>query len=308
MGVRIVAAAEYRPPRVESAAELAPRVGRSERWILERTGVASRRVAEEPVDQMAAHAVRNLGVEPPDLLLFAAATPHRLIPDTAPFVLAALGWGGMPAWTVHATCLSFLAALRVARAELATGGARRVVVVSAERGTLGRDFADPESACLLGDGAAAVALEASEDSGVLAHLWRTYPEDRDLATYRGLGADFRNADAVFEMRGPRLYRKIRQVAGPFLDELFATAKVDPAEVRWVIPHQASGPGVRAWARYGFAPDRIVDIVAETGNCVAASLPMALATAAADGRLQRGDLVLLVGTGAGVSIAATLLRY
>jgi 3-oxoacyl-[acyl-carrier-protein] synthase-3 len=306
--VRIASVAHHLPPRVETAAELAPRIGRSERWIIERTGVAERRIAEEPVDAMAARAVRALGVDGADLLLYAAATPHRLIPDTAPFVLAQLGWTGTPAWSVHATCLSFLAALRMANADIACGQSRRVVIVSAERGSMARDFREPESAALLGDGAAAVLLEATGESSILASRWESYPEARELATYRGMGADFYTVDAWFHMNGPRLYRLVRQIARPFLDALFAAANVRPDEIACVIPHQASMPGVHAWELYGFPRERVVDILGVAGNCVAASIPMALSFAVADGRLKRGDLALLVGSGAGLSIAGTILRY
>lgn len=301
--VKIARVAHYLPPRVETAAELAPRIGRSERWILDRTGVAERRIADEPVDALAARAVEALGVDRADLLLYASATPHRLIPDTAPFVLARLGWAGTAAWSVHATCLSFFAALRAARSE-----AGRVVIVSAERASEARDFGQPESAALLGDGAAAVLLEPSETPSILASRWETYPEARELATLQGLGVDFRSADARFHMNGPRLYRLVRTVARPFLDALFAAANVRPDEIACVIPHQASAPAVRAWELYGFPRDRIVDVVGRVGNTVAASVPMALSMAVAEGRVRRGDLVLLVGTGAGLSIAGTILRY
>jgi 3-oxoacyl-[acyl-carrier-protein] synthase-3 len=110
------------------------------------------------------------------------------------------------------------------------------------------------------------------------------------------------------MNGTRLYRMAMVHIGPVLDRLFAQTGLSPSDIDLVVPHQPSKPGLESLARWGFSPDRVVDVIAEYGNCISASMPMALATAHADGRLRRGMRVLLIGTGAGVSIGAAILEW
>ena len=323
MRVRIAKTALYLPETVETAQDLAPRIGRSVAWIAERTGVMERRIASEPVEVMAAHAARSAleGEKEPDLLLFAAATPRQLIPDTSAFVLRELGYSGVPGWTVHGTCLSFLAALQTAAALVAVGQKSRVLIVSAEIASAGRDLEDPESAALLGDGAAAALVVPAEpmegvpESGIVSSRYRTFPDGAELTEYRGAGT--RKApndpattreDNLFHMNGPRVYRMARARVAELVVDLLADASLSTSEVDLVVPHQASGPAVASLTRLGFPEERVVNVVGRWGNCIAASLPMALASATADGRLRRGQTVLLIGTGAGLSVAGAILRW
>src|SRR5262245_28776768 len=158
--VQVASAAFYVPPRVETAAELAPRIGKSEDWIVSRTGVRERRIAAEPVEALGVRAARAaLGPGPaPDLIVNASTTPRQLIPDTSVFIQEGLGLEGIPSYSVHASCLSFLVALHNAAALVTAGAYRRVLLVSAERPTPNRNLAEPESASLVGDGAAAAVL------------------------------------------------------------------------------------------------------------------------------------------------------
>ncbi len=310
----------YLPERAETAAELAPRLGRSERWILSRTGVRERRISDLPVERMAARAARlALGDGPaPDLVLNASTTPRQLIPDTAAFILGELGWSGVPGWTVHATCLSFLAGLQSAASLVTSGAFSRILVVSAEKGSVARDFSEPESAALLGDGAAAaVVRRAPEGSGsaLLAFRYATWPEGAHLAEFRGAGTHRHPNDPatvpednLFHMNGPRIYKMARKRVTGVVRAVLEDAGLRQEDVSLVVPHQASGPALQAIPRYGFRPEQVVDKVAEWGNCIAASMPMALAWAHAEGRLRRGDIVLMLGTGAGLSVGAAVLRW
>lgn len=317
--MRIASTGLHLPPAVCTSESLAPQMGTTTAWILRHTGVRERRISELPVERMAALAARAaLGDTTPDLLVSASTLPRQLIPDDAPFILRELGLSGIASFSVRATCLSFLVGLRVV-AGLVDGGAyQRVLLVSSERGSVGRDFGDPGSAALLGDGAAAALVTptpAGEGSGLLAWEMATYPEGAELTEIPGGGLRHHPDDPAtgpehhkFHMDGPGVYRMARLRVGEVLERLFTQAGITPAEVDLVVPHQASGAGVRAVRRYGFSPERVVDVVATQGNCVAASLPMALATAEAEGRLKRGQVVLLLGTGAGLSVAAMLLRW
>jgi 3-oxoacyl-[acyl-carrier-protein] synthase-3 len=318
--VKVASTGFYAPPRVETAAELAPRIGTSEEWIIARAGVRERRISEEPVEVMAAHAARAaLGSgEAPDLIVNASVSARQLIPDTSVYIQHELGLEATPSYTIQASCLSFLVALHNAAALVAAGTYRRVLVVSAERGSLGRNMAEPESAALLGDGAAAAVLEPTpmgEASALVGWRMSTWPKGAPLTEVRGQGQRLhpndpatRAEDNQFTMDGPGVYKMALRHVRPLVQGLLKDHGLTPADVDWVVPHQASGPGLELIPRLGFAAERTVNIIGLFGNCVAASIPMALAHLAASGRLRRGQTVLLVGTGAGFSVAAALLRW
>jgi 3-oxoacyl-[acyl-carrier-protein] synthase-3 len=320
LSVKITSTAFYAPPRVETAAELAPRIGVSEEWIVTRTGVRERRIASEPVEVVGARAARAAlaSGEAPDLIINASVGNRQLLPDTSVYIQHELGLEGIPCFSIHASCLSFLVGLQNAAALVAARAYRRVLVVSAEYGSEGRNMAEPESAALLGDGAAAVVLEPTpkgEASEIVGWRMRTWPAGAALTEVRGYGQRLRPDDPrtrlednLFSMDGPGVYRMaIRRLPG-LVRELLADHGLTPDDVDWVVPHQASGPGLALLPRLGFPAERFVNIVGQYGNCVAASIPMALAHLAESGRLRRGQTVLLLGTGAGFSVAGTLLRW
>ena len=321
--VKVTSTGLYAPPRVETAEDLAEKVGKSAAWIRERTGVSRRHVAHEPVERMAASAaaaaLAGLGSSvPPDLILYASTTPRQLIPDTSVFVQRELGLEGVACHSLHATCLSFLVALHSAAAFVQTGAYRKVLVVSAEIGSAARNFEEAESAVLLGDGAAAAVVEPTppgESSRMLGYLATTLPEAAPFAELRGFGIqrpphgpETRADDHLFHMNGTRLFRLALVHIGPLLERLFEWTGLAAADIDLVVPHQPSRPGLDLLGYWGFTPDRVVNIVGEYGNCIAASMPMALATAHAEGRLVRGQRVLLVGTGAGMSVGAAILEW
>ncbi len=318
--VKVVSTGFYAPPRVETAAELAPRIGTSEEWIVERTAVRERRISDEPIEVMAAHAARAAlrSGDAPDLIVNASVSTRQLIPDTSVYIQQELGLEGIPSFSIHASCLSFLVALQNAAALVAAGAFRRVLVVSAERGSLGRDMAEPESAALLGDGAAAVVLEATpkgEASELAGFRMNTWPRGAALTEVRGFGqacapgdAATRPEDQLFSMDGPGVYKMALRRVPALVRGLLADQGLGVDDIDWVVPHQASGPGLAMLPRLGFPVERTVNIVGQFGNCVAASIPMALAHLAGSGRLRRGQNVLLVGTGAGFSVAGAILRW
>ena len=303
------------PPRVQTAAELSELVGKSEGWIVSRSGVRERRIWDGPVEVLAANAVRGLELDgPPDLLVNCSLTPRQLIPDTGSFVARELGWAGLPVYSIHSTCLSFMVGLQHAAALIAAGMHQRVVLVAAERGSICRDMTAPESAVLIGDGAAAALITAG-DGGLRDFRMKTFPEYAHLAQLEGCGVhrhpnsgETQPSHNLFQMSGPRLYRHGVTRMTHMLDDILGSNGLDKGDVDLVVPHQASGPGVEAVRRYGFSTEQVVDVVGQYGNCIAASIPMALAHADAQGRIQRGDTVLLMGTGAGLSVATALLTW
>ena len=254
--VKVASAAFYAPPRVETAAELAPKIGCTEDWIVTRTGVRERRIADEPVEVIGARAARAAlqSGGAPDLIINASVSARQLIPDTAVHIQGELGLEGIPSLSVHASCLSFLVALHNAAALVAAGAYRRVLVVSAERGTFGRNLAEPESASLLGDGAAAAVVEPTpkgEASELFGWSMRTWPQGAALTEVRGYGQtrspndpDTRPEDNQFTMDGPGVYKMALRRVRPLVQELLADHGLTPDDVDWVVPHQASGPGSR----------------------------------------------------------------
>ena len=322
MKLKIMSTGMALPPTIETAADLAPRIGRSEQWIVSRTGVKERRISHEALEVLGARAAKAaLGDgPPPDLVLNASASPKQVLPDTSVFVARELGYDGIPCHSVHATCLSFLVALQTAAAFLNTGMYKRILIVSTEKASITRNWDEPESAVLLGDGAAAVVVElpkVGEESAILAHKMTTHPQGIELTQVRG-GGTVRHPndpkttpeDNLFTMHGPGIYRMARRRVADLLKEIFTTAglPLDDTSMDLIIPHQASGMAVAAVSRYGFPEERVVNLVGQYGNTIAASLPMALAHAHQNGRLARGNRVLLLGTGAGLSVAATIIRW
>jgi len=326
--MRIVGTGVFHPPTVVASADLAKRVGRSAAWIERSSGVIRRRRWDDDPAIMAAHAAREaLGPGgPPDLIVNASLTPRQLLPDTSVFVARELGLEGVPSFSVHATCLSFMVALRTAASFVSGGAYRRVLITSSERSSPSLNLDQPESAVLFGDGAAAAVIEPvpaavgasrrDEGSALLAWRMETFPEGADLTTIPGAGVlrhpndpSTQAVDALFSMDGRGVYRMARKRVRAVLDEAFREAGLTKEDVALVVPHQTSRHGLASLHRtYGFARDTVVDILAEYGNCVAASIPMALHHGLTSRDVRRGDVVLLVGTGAGLSIAATLLRY
>ena len=316
---RITRTAWYAPPRVETAADVGERLGRSTEWITGRTGVLERRVAEESMAAMGGRVGRAvLGEDRPDLIVNASLTPVQLIPDSSVFIQRELGLAGIASFSIHATCLSFLVGLNTIGALVQAGAYKRVLLVSSEQGSVCRDWSEPESASLIGDGAAAALLEPvpdGEDSGLLGFSMQTWPEGAELAELRGCGTAHhpndpttKPEDNLFRMRGPRLWKMALQHADEVLDGAFAQAGMKRDEVDLIVPHQASGPMVDLFPKFGFSDEKVMKLVGKYGNCIAASLPMALASAVEEGRLKRGQTALLFGTGAGLSMAAGILKF
>ncbi len=307
------------PPQIQTAKDLAEEIGKSEQWIQQRAGVQERRIAQVSMPTLAAQAATKVfdRAHPPDLILNASGVGYQVLPDSSVFIQKALGLSGSPCFSIHATCLSFLTALQSAAGLLTTHTYQRILIVSADLGTRGRNFEEPESAALLGDGAAAalLTLPNENNSGILSHCMRSFPEGAEFTSVRGGGtrlhpqdARTTHADNLFHMQGKAVFKMALREAPSVINQALSQAGLEKSDLRLVVPHQASGFGVEVYRRFGFHSDQVVDVVGQFGNCVAASIPMAFAHAVHTGLLSRGDKVMLVGTGAGLSIAATILRY
>lgn len=253
-------------------------------------------------------------------IIGASSTPQQAIPCTAVFVQRELGApeGVASCFDVNATCLSFLAAFDVAARLVAAGAHRHVLVFSSESAGHSLNPDEPESAVLFGDAAAAVIVSHAGDTASALHCTRlqTWHSGAELSQISGGGTLHHPNDPAttpahnrFAMRGPQLFRKAAPLLLPFMDALCTDAGWQRDDIAAVVPHQASRHGIElGWKMLGFREEQIVQNLATRGNCIAASMPLALAESIASGRVRRGDRVLLFGLAAGLSLGGAAITY
>lgn len=298
-------------------------------WTEAKFGLSSRGVAspEETSSILGAAAARKAldmagwGEGEFDVLIGACGVMEQPIPGTSVLIQHELGLGrsGIWAFDVNQTCLSFLAGLDLAAMGLATGRFRRALLVSSDIASAGLDWNTPASAAIFGDGAAAICLEARSDSdgsALLSRRFETYGDGRELAVLRAGGTRIRAEDGYeallegsrFRMDAFGVFKAAARVLPRMIDDVLQEAGLTRETVDVVVCHQASRPGVDHVKRLmGGDPDRVIDIFSDRGNQIAASLPSALVEAQMTGRLKSNTTVLLLGTAAGISAAAMVLR-
>lgn len=328
--LRIIASGSYLPRQRVPSEQFDRRWNKPAGWVERHSGVASRRhaAADERASWMGAQAARQalqqaaLAATDIDCIVSACGVMEQAIPCQAVLVQRALGLGdsGIPSFDVNATCLGFVVALEMAGSLLALRRYRRVLIVCSDVPSAGLDPDDPLTAPLFGDGAVAMLVERAADgaaSALLATRLRTYGDGAGLCQVPTCGTGMRLFDDVeayraahhFQMQGKALYREAARRLPGFLQDLLDSAgtALDACDV--IVPHQASGQALDHLQRVlGLPPQRLVRILREHGNQLAASLPMALHQALIDGRLPRGGQALLIGTGAGLALGGAVLRY
>ncbi|MCC5973411.1 MAG: ketoacyl-ACP synthase III [Rubellimicrobium sp.] len=322
-GLAILAAAEARAGRTVTSGHFDRHFGRPPGWAEATTGVATRRfvgpgeTASVLATRAAQAALAQAGLAATDLdaILGASGVGEQPIPAFAVLVHRRLGLGdsGIAAFDVNATCLSFLAALRLAADMIAARRWGRVLIVSGDVASAALDMDDPETAPLFGDGAAAVLL--GPGTGTLA-AWdfRTYSSGADAAWLGAGGSRLPAremqallAEALFRMDGKAAFRLASKHIGPFVEHLLAQAGWRAGDIDIVIPHQASGRALDLMtARLGLAPARVMRSLTDGGNMVATSIPATLARAKAEGRGPPGTRALIIGTGAGLSLGGACM--
>lgn len=298
-------------------------------WTQEQFGIAARGVAasDETTSMMGTEAARRAladagwGEGEFDVLIGACAVMEQPIPGTSILIQQALGLGksGIWAFDVNQTCLSFVTALDIAAMGVAIGRFRRAVIVASDIASAGLDWDTPASAAIFGDGAAAICVEATDDPtgpALLARGFESYGEGKDLATLRSGGTRIRidhglealSEGARFHMDPFGIFKAAARSLPRLIDQVLGEAGVTRETVDLVICHQASAPGVEHVRRLmGGDPARVIDIFATHGNQIAASLPTALVEAKHRGLIKPGGTVLMLGTAAGISAAAMVLR-
>jgi len=303
----------------ELARELATRgVETSDEWIVARTGIRQRHIAEPGVTtaelgvRAAQAALQSAGVDAGsiDLIVVATSTPDQIFPSTACLIQARIGALGCAAFDVQAVCSGFVYGIATADALIRTGAHKRALVVGAEVFSRILDWTDRTTCVLFGDGAGAVVLEASSEPGVLAVQLKADGSHAGVLCTAGRVANgMVEGDPFLRMDGQAVFKLAVNVLGNSATETLAQAKLDPSDLDWLIPHQANVRILNATARrLGVPEDRLVVTVNRHANTSAASVPLALDEVVRGGRIKRGDNLLLQGVGGGFTWGSVLVRW
>ncbi len=319
---RIVGTGSYLPARVVTNFDLEKRMDTSDTWIRERTGIECRHIAaegESNVD-MAEHASRAAiaaaGLQPGDidLISYGTTTPDLVFPNAGALLQARLGNRGAPAFSLEAACSGFIYALAVADKFVRTGAARRALVVGSEVLSRITDQDDRSTAILFGDGAGAVILAPSEEPGIISTHLHADGNYQHLLYCTGGPAHgaapgtMRPGDYI-RMAGSEVFKLAVTLLGRVVDETLAANHLEQSAIDWLVPHQANLRIIQATARKLEMPmERVIVTVQNHGNTSTASVPLALDVGVRDGRVKRGDLLLLEALGGGLTWGSALVRF
>jgi len=315
---RILGTGSYLPDRILTNADLEKLVETNDQWIVERTGIRERHIAAEGefTSDLAMQAARaalesaGLVIDDIDLLLVATTTPDLVFPSTACIVQSKLGMtNGKPAFDLQAVCSGFVYAMSVADQFIKTGAAKHVLVIGAE--TLSRitDWNDRGNCILWGDGAGAVVLGASSEPGIIAtHIHADGRHKELLRTTNGTSTGMKEP-ALMRMEGNAVFKMAVNTLDRIVDETLEANGLQKTDIDWLVPHQANIRIISATAKkLGMSMDNVVTTVAGHGNTSAASVPLAFDVAVRDGRIQRGQTVLMEAFGGGFTWGSVLLKY
>ncbi len=318
---RVIGSGGYLPEKVLTNADLEKMVDTSDEWILSRTGVRERRIAaegEHTVD-LAEHATRRaieaagIDVRDIDLIVVATTTPDQVFPSTACLLQKRLAIHGCPAFDVQAVCTGFVYALDVADKFVRTNSAECALVVGAETFSRIIDWSDRNTCVLFGDGAGAVLLKAADEPGIISsHLHADGQYTELLEVPAGVSKSYDkviNGEAYVTMGGAEVFKVAVKRLGSIVDETLEANNMKKSDVTWLVPHQANIRIIVATAKkLGLSMDHVVVTIDRHGNTSAASIPLAFDEAVRDGRIKRGDIVLMEAFGGGFTWGSVLLNY
>ena len=319
---RITGTGSYLPEKVLTNHDLEKMVDTSDEWIVERTGIKKRHIAEEgqttcDLAEIAAKRAMEMAgktADDIDLIVFATSTPDLIWPSTACLLQGRLGIsGGSAAFDVSAVCTGFVYALGIADKFIKSGSNKCVLVVGSETLSNIVDWTDRGTCILFADGAGAVILEASEETGILStHLHADGQYENLLNSKGGLSKNKALLDAgeaFVQMKGNEVFRKAVNTLGRIVDETLQYNHLQKSDVDWLVPHQANIRIIKATAKkLKMSMDHVVVTVDEHGNTSAASVPLALDVAVRDGRIQRGETILLEAFGGGFTWGSALIKF
>lgn len=319
---QIAGVGAYLPERVVTNYDLEKILDTSHEWILERSGISERRFAADGeltsdlALKAAKAALRHADVDPTeiDVLIVGTTTPDQTFPATATKVQAELGCVGGPAFDLQAVCSGFIYGLATADNFIRAGQAKTALVIGAETISRLLDWQDRTTSVLFGDGAGAVVLKAGEgeghaqDRGILAVKLHADGTKGDLLYVDG-GPSSTRTTGYLRMKGREVFRHAVMNMAAVVEETVVAAGVTSSQIDWLVPHQANRRILDSTAaKLGLAPEKLVATIDRHGNTSAASVPLALAEAVADGRIKPGDLVMMEAMGGGFTWGAAAVRW
>lgn len=318
---RIAGTGHYVPERILTNIELEEIVETTDEWIRSRSGIEQRHIAADEQTtaslaiEAAKRAIEAAGITPEeiDFLVVGTTTPDLVFPNVGTIVQDALGIHGCAAFSVEAACSGFIYALSIADKFVSTGQSKNALVIGAE--TLSRitDWTDRATCVLFGDGAGAVVLQPATEQGIISTHLHADGQYKDLL-YAPAGVSKRpegdlNKDFAIHMQGNEVFKLAVKTLGAVVKETLEANSLDHDALDWLVPHQANKRIIEATAkRLGMPMEKVILTVAKYGNTSAASVPMALDVAVRDGRIKRGDLLLMEAFGGGFTWGSALIRF
>lgn len=313
---RIAGTGSYLPQRILTNADLERMVETTDEWIVTRTGIRERHIAADDeftsdlAYQAALRAIEaaDIAAAQIDLIIVATTTPDHVFPSTACLLQNKLGIGGCPAFDMQAVCSGFVYGLATADQFIKSGAAKCALVVGAETMSRITDWSDRNNCILWGDGAGAVILTASDESGIISthlHADGSYANLLNVSS----GVSRREGSPTIYMEGNAVFKVAVNTLDAIVDETLGANGMEKAHVDWLVPHQANIRIIQATAKkLGMSMDHVVVTVDQHGNTSAASIPLALDVAVRDGRIQRGETLLMEAFGGGFTWGSVLLKY
>lgn len=313
INARISGTGSYLPSRILSNADLEKIVDTTDEWIFTRTGIRERHIAaaDELTSDLALNAAKNaidsagISAADIDLIIVATTTPDKVFPSVATVLQRKLGIAGCPAFDLQAVCSGFVYALATANNFIKAGSAKCVLVVGADTFSRITDYTDRGNCILWGDGAGAVILQASSEAGVIStHLHADGNYEKMLHVPRNMNGP----DAV-QMEGNAVFKMAVNTLDQIVDETLTANGLQKIDIDWLVPHQANIRILQATAKkLEMDMDKVVVTVDKHGNTSAASIPLALDVAVRDGRIKRGDILLMEAFGGGFTWGSALIKY
>ena len=303
-----------------SNADIEKIVDTSHEWIVSRTGIHERHIADvnqttcDLAEQAARRAIEAAGIAAPDidLIIIATTTPDQVFPSTACLLQERLDIHGCPAFDVQAVCSGFIYALSVADQFIRNGTAQRALVIGAETMSRIVDWKDRNTCVLFGDGAGAVVLEKADEPGVMStHLHADGSYNHLLSVPAGVSTNYNallEGEAFIAMQGSEVFKIAVNTLGQIVDETLAANDIEKSDIDWLVPHQANIRIIKGTAKkLGMSMDNVIVTVDKHGNTSAASVPLAFDEGVRSGRIKSGDLVLMEAFGGGFTWGSALLR-
>ncbi|MCZ6470672.1 MAG: ketoacyl-ACP synthase III [Gammaproteobacteria bacterium] len=318
---RITGTGGYLPENVMTNHDLEKIVDTTDQWIRERTGIEQRHIAVEgqtmvDLAEMAARRAieaADIDAQDIDLIILATSTPDKIFPSSACILQARLDIHGCPAFDVQAVCTGFIYAMTIAEKFITTGSSKKALVIGAEVFSHILNWKDRTTCVLFGDGAGAVILEASEDTGILStHIHADGKYENLLLVPYGIADGYdkvKAGEAFIEMKGNEVFKVAVNTLGRIVDETLAANNMMKSDIDWLVPHQANIRIITATAKkLKMSMDQVVVTINKHGNTSAASVPLALDVAVRDGRIKPNELLLLEAFGGGFTWGSVLTRF